>query len=182
MPSSRSFRRAAACAAALMMTSALQPPRLRRTTPVHSPDRSTPEPRTVGSRRSGSTTGRRRTRAFALGILLTGTGTAFIRWGLLVLDSSVDRFSEPSRRGWVTTVLRRHGEATAGGGARLVPPLVRAGRDYKVFAELVPVDPTKAGATWATSRWRLLLPAAARQRLRPQRGEAVDLHETSHDA
>ena len=145
MPSSQAFRRAAACAAALMMTSALA------AAPAEA-HHAGPQPGPVNA---GTTYGwfpkkwkydwgeeaYQGLRPWHPSS--TGTGTAFIRWGLLVLDSSVDRFSEPSR-GSVTTILRRHGERYGRWEWRLRAPVwYDAGRDYKVFAELVPVDPTK---------------------------------------
>jgi hypothetical protein len=73
----------------------------------------------------------------------SGSGTVFTRWGLLVLDSSVDRFLEPSR-GSVTAILGRHGARYGRWELRLRAPVwFDAGRDYKVVAALVPVDPTK---------------------------------------
>ena len=72
-----------------------------------------------------------------------GTGTAYIRWGLIVVDSSVDRFNAPSR-GSATAILRRHGERYGRWEMRLRAPVwYDAGRNYRVLAELVPVVPTK---------------------------------------
>jgi hypothetical protein len=73
----------------------------------------------------------------------SGSGTAYIRWGMMVLDSSVERFNFPSR-GSVTTILDRRGARYGRWEMRLRPVVwYDAGRDYEVLAELVPVDPTK---------------------------------------
>jgi hypothetical protein len=72
-----------------------------------------------------------------------GSRTAYIRWGMMVLDSSVEQFNFPSR-GSVTTILDRRGARYGRWEMRLRPVVwYDAGRDYEVLAELVPVDPTK---------------------------------------
>src|SRR5262245_48937883 len=66
----------------------------------------------------------------------TGTGYAFTRWGLMVLDSSVDRFLEPSR-GTVRLILNRRGPRYGRWELRLRAPVwYNAGRNYKVLAAL----------------------------------------------
>jgi hypothetical protein len=74
---------------------------------------------------------------------ISGSGTAYIRWEMIVLDSSVDRFNYPSR-GSVKATLRRRGERYGRWELRLRAPVwYDAGRDHKIYAELVPADPTK---------------------------------------
>jgi hypothetical protein len=73
----------------------------------------------------------------------SGSGIAYIRWGMIVLDSSVERFYSPSR-GSVRAILDRRGERYGRWEVRLRAPVwYDAGRDYKVLAELVPADRTK---------------------------------------
>jgi hypothetical protein len=73
----------------------------------------------------------------------SGSGIAYIRWGMIVLDSSVERFYFPSR-GSVRAILDRRGERYGRWEVRLRAPVwYDAGRDYKVLAELVPADRTK---------------------------------------
>jgi hypothetical protein len=73
----------------------------------------------------------------------TGSGIAYIRWGMMVLDSSVEQFYYPSR-GTVTAILQRPGTRYGRWEIRLRAPVwYDAARDYRVFAELVPVDRTK---------------------------------------
>jgi hypothetical protein len=73
----------------------------------------------------------------------TGSTTAYIRWGMIVLDSSVDRFNEPSR-GSASAILNRHGERYGRWELRLRAPVwYDAGQNYRVLDELVPVVPAK---------------------------------------
>jgi hypothetical protein len=73
----------------------------------------------------------------------TGTGYAFTDWGLMVLDSSVDRFLEPSR-GSVALILNRRGVRYGRWELRLRAPVwYDDGRNYRVLAALVPRDPAK---------------------------------------
>ncbi len=147
MPLSQVSRRAAACAAALMMTTALA------AAPVDA-HHAGPQPGPVNA---GTTYGwfpkkwkydwgeEAYQGLYPWRRSASGTGTTYIRWGLIVLDSSVDRFNEPSR-GSVTAILHRHGERYGRWEMRLRAPLwYNAGRNYRVLAELVPVDPTKRG-------------------------------------
>ena len=161
--------------------------RLRRTTPDPSPDRSTPGPRTVGSRRSGSTTGDLGIHhhpcvaapiASALGASSSGSGTAYIRWGMIVVDSSVDQFNAPSR-GSVTATLRRHGERYGRWEFRLRRAgLVRRWAGLQGLGRARPGRPDQAPLRRAQHRaGGLYCGRLAGQRVCPQRGQAVDLHQ-----
>jgi Glycosyl hydrolases family 16 len=145
VPSSHVFRRVAACVAAIMMTGAL-------TGVPAAADHAGPQPGPVNA---GTTYGwfpkkwkydwgeeaYQGLRPWR--ISSSGTGTAYIRWGLIVLDSSVDRFNAPSR-GSVAAILGRHGARYGRWELRLRAPVwYDAGREYKVRAELVPADRTK---------------------------------------
>jgi len=73
----------------------------------------------------------------------TGTAWSYMRWGMIVLDSSVDRYAYPSR-GAVKATLHRRGERYGRWEFRVRAPVwYNAGRNYRVFAELVPADPKK---------------------------------------
>jgi Glycosyl hydrolases family 16 len=72
-----------------------------------------------------------------------GSGWAYMRWGMIVLDSSVDRYLYPSR-GSVHATLGRRGERYGRWEVRLRAPRWYAdGRNSEIFAELVPSDPKK---------------------------------------
>jgi hypothetical protein len=76
-------------------------------------------------------------------VAASGTTWAYMRWGMIVLDSAHDRFLFPSR-GSVKATLGRRGERYGRWEVRLRAPRWYAdGRDYQVFAELVPSDPKK---------------------------------------
>ena len=155
MPRTQAFRRAGACAAAVMMTGALaaapadahhagpQPGPVNAANtygwrPVkwhfnwYEPCEQNPDPDCVPRhypfrpwRRSAS-----------------GSGIAYIRWGMIVLDSSDHQFLQPSR-GSVRAILGRRGERYGRWEMRLRAPVwYDDGRDYRVLAELVPANRT----------------------------------------
>ena len=155
MPSSQVVRRAAACAAALMLTGALAAP------PAEA-DHAGPQPGPVNAANTYGwrpakwaynwfepcehTTDNCEPRQYSFRPwrrFSSGSGIAYIRWGMMVLDSSVERFNFPSR-GSVTAILNRRGARYGRWEMRLRAPVwYDGGRDYRVLAELVPADPTK---------------------------------------
>jgi hypothetical protein len=145
MPSSPVRRRAAACAAALLMTGALA------VAPAEA-HHAGPQPGAINAK---STYGwplaswrwewhedlKWNFRPWQRSS--TGSGIAYIRWGMLVLDSSVEQFYYPSR-GSVRAILRQRGKRYGRWEMRLRAPVwYDDSRDYRVRAELVPVDPAK---------------------------------------
>jgi Glycosyl hydrolases family 16 len=155
VPSTLVFRRAAACAAALMMTSVLAAP------PAEA-HHAGPQPGPVNA---ANTYGWRPVkwhynwfdpceattdpcepphyRFYPWKRFASGSGTAYIRWGMMVLDSSVEQFYFPSH-GSVTAILDRRGARYGRWEMRLRAPVwYDEGRDYRVLAELVPADPAK---------------------------------------
>jgi hypothetical protein len=145
VPSRQPFRRAAACAAALMMTGTLVAP------PAEA-HHAGPQPGPINAK---NTYGWRPVKwRYEWHEDLnwnfrpwhrssSGSGIAYIRWGMIVLDSSVEQFNFPSR-GSVTAILRKPGERYGRWEMRLRAPVwYDASRDYRVKAELVPSDPTK---------------------------------------
>jgi hypothetical protein len=71
----------------------------------------------------------------------SGSGIAYIRWGMIVLDSSREQFLKPSR-GSVVATLNRRGERYGRWEIRLRAPVwYDEGRDYRVLAQLIPADP-----------------------------------------
>jgi Glycosyl hydrolases family 16 len=139
--SSQVVRRAAACAAALLLTGALP------AVPAEA-DHAGPEPGPVNAANTygwfpmkweeqwhGDNSFRPWRRH------ITGSGTAYIRWEMIVLDSSVDRYKYPSR-GSVIATLNRRGERYGRWEMRLRAPVwYDDGRDYKVLAQLIPANP-----------------------------------------
>jgi hypothetical protein len=114
----------------------------------------------------------------------SGSTTAYIRWGMILLDSSVNRFRRPSR-GSVSTTLHRRGARYGRWELRLRAPVwYAAGRDYRVLADLVPADPAKrrcngiglASFAAGGSRVHVFARNAGKQWTYTKRGMTLDRH------
>jgi hypothetical protein len=144
VPSNQTFRRAAACAAALVLTATLG------AAPVEA-DHAEPQPGPVNAANTYDWYPIKwvyqwhddsRFRPWHRRI--TGSGAAYIRWEMIVLDSSNnERFNFPST-GSVSATLHRRGVRYGRWEVRLRAPVwYNAGRNYRVLAELIPADRKK---------------------------------------
>lgn len=143
MSSSQLVRRAAACAGALILTTALA------AAPAEA-DHAGPQPGPINASNTYGWYPKKWQYHWndiedfqAWRWATSGSGWSYMRWGMIVVDSSHDQYLSPSR-GSVKATLHRRGERYGRWEFRLrAPRWYSAGRDYLVLAELVPSDPKK---------------------------------------
>lgn len=144
MRSSKLVRRAAACAAALLLTTALAaiPAEAHHAGPQPGPINAS---NTYGwyPKKWDYHWETEYSEFQAWQRASSGTAWSYMRWGMIVLDSAHDRYAFPSQ-GSVKATLARRGERYGRWEFRIRAPVwYDAGRDYQVFAELVPANPRK---------------------------------------